>query len=81
MPHRDRGDAVIFEAILSLSKSLNLEVVAEGVEEPKQLAGLKRHGCTLAPGFLLARPMPAHRLEALLEGGRGVRSLVAAVPG
>ncbi len=76
--HRDHGDAAIFEAILTLSKSLDLEVVAEGVEEPEQLEWLRQRGCTLAQGFLLARPMPAHRLEALLDDGQRSQVLVPA---
>lgn len=65
--HRDRGDAAIFDAILTLASSLGLDVVAEGVEEPEQLEWLRRRGCQLAQGYLLARPMPAHRLEELLQ--------------
>jgi diguanylate cyclase (GGDEF)-like protein len=66
--HRDRGDAAILDAVLAMAASLGVEVVAEGIEEPEQLAWLKRRGCTLAQGFLLARPMPAHQLESLLVG-------------
>jgi|GEM_PF-1012861 len=63
--HRDRGDAAIVEAILALAASLGVTVVAEGIEEQAQVDWLCARGCALGQGFLLGKPMPAHRLEAL----------------
>jgi diguanylate cyclase (GGDEF)-like protein/PAS domain S-box-containing protein len=51
-------------AIIALGDSLDLEVVAEGIEMPDQIASLRDLGCELGQGFVFARPM-AH--EALLE--------------
>ena len=49
-------DAAIVRSVVSLGHALGLTVVAEGVEEPGQLAELRALGCDLAQGFLLGRP-------------------------
>jgi EAL domain-containing protein (putative c-di-GMP-specific phosphodiesterase class I) len=63
-------DAAITRAILAMARSLNLKVVAEGVEEPEQLEFLRREGCEYAQGFLFSRPLPAGEITELLEGRR-----------
>lgn len=68
----DIGDAAIVQAILALSASLNLRVVAEGVEHAGQEAFLLKHGCLLAQGYYYARPMPAHELVRLLAAQASV---------
>jgi EAL domain-containing protein (putative c-di-GMP-specific phosphodiesterase class I) len=55
----DEDDAAITRAIISMSHSLGLQVVAEGVETAAQLAFLADYGCDQHQGFLLAHPMPA----------------------
>jgi diguanylate cyclase len=52
------GASAIVQAVISLGRGLNLEVVAEGVETHQQLAALTRQGCTHAQGYLFGRPMP-----------------------
>ena len=47
-------------AVVSLGETLNLEVVAEGIELPEQWNTLRDLGCDLGQGFLFARPMDAH---------------------
>jgi diguanylate cyclase (GGDEF)-like protein/PAS domain S-box-containing protein len=54
----DPGNAAIVRAILAMSRSLGLEVVAEGVETEAQRAYLGEHGCQVFQGYLYGRPMP-----------------------
>ena len=60
----DPDDAAITRAIIQLGNSLDLTVVAEGVEKPGQEVFLRQHGCHQAQGFLYARALPADELEA-----------------
>jgi len=61
---RSASDAAIANAILSLAKTLNIVVTAEGIERPSQLEWLRARGCEEVQGFLLARPLAAAELEA-----------------
>ncbi len=64
-----RARAVV-AAIIRLANEVDLEVVAEGVENALQLAVLEAQGCGLVQGYLLAHPMPADRIgEYLAEAG------------
>ena len=56
----------ITRAIVSLAHSLNLRVVAEGVEKPSQLAVLNALGCEEFQGYLFARPLPVGDVAAFL---------------
>ncbi len=62
---RDQDDDAIVDAIISLARSLKLEVIAEGIETEQQLAFLCRRQCSAGQGYLLGRPMPAAQFEAL----------------
>ena len=53
----DANDEAIAVAIIQLGKSLNLSVVAEGVESAAQADFLLRHGCSQAQGYLYSRPV------------------------
>ena len=64
-------DAAITRAIIAMAHSLELEVVAEGVEEQAQLEFLKAHGCDEIQGYLIARPLTVDAFVALLEEQRG----------
>jgi len=63
------GDAVVAAAI-GLGRTLGLNVIAEGVETPSQLAKLVQLGCNLAQGYLFARPEPGGRAGELLGQDR-----------
>ncbi|MCD5982477.1 EAL domain-containing response regulator [Pseudomonas sp. CDFA 610] len=60
-------DAAIARAIIELAHSLDLKVIAEGVETPEQLAFLTENHCDQVQGFLLSRPLPLAELEAYLR--------------
>ncbi len=66
---RDSNDAAICAAIIAMGRQLGLKIVAEGVETREQLEFLTTHGCTLAQGFFIARPVEAPGMEALLRIG------------
>ncbi|KPN89892.1 EAL domain-containing response regulator [Pseudomonas nunensis] len=61
-------DAAIARTIIELAHSLNLQVVAEGVETPEQLAFLTANGCDQVQGYLFSRPLPVTELESFLQG-------------
>jgi diguanylate cyclase len=61
------GSTTLVRGIISLAHSLQLEVVAEGVETQEQLTMLGAMGCDINQGFLLYKPMPAEQVEALLN--------------
>jgi EAL domain-containing protein (putative c-di-GMP-specific phosphodiesterase class I) len=64
----DRDDMAIISAISAMASKLNLEVVAEGVEERKQLAFLKESGCHLVQGYYFSPPVPRSQVLAACEG-------------
>jgi diguanylate cyclase (GGDEF)-like protein/PAS domain S-box-containing protein len=66
LPH-DSDDTAITLAIIAMAKSLDLKVVAEGVENQQQLAFLKAHGCHEVQGYALARPLSVADMDALLR--------------
>ena len=56
----------IFDASVTMSTQLGLKVVAEGVEDRKDWDFLRAHGCDLAQGYFIAKPMPAAEIPAWL---------------
>ena len=67
-------DAAICTAIVAMAHSLNLSVVAEGVETPEQRDFLTRTGFDAAQGYLFGRPVPAEQLTMLLSIDRPPRA-------
>jgi diguanylate cyclase (GGDEF)-like protein len=62
-----KNNKAIIEAIISMGHTLNLVVVAEGVETKKQLAFLDSIGCDEGQGFLFSRPVAADKLVSRVE--------------
>ena len=61
----DGDDATIVSAIVALAKTLDLKIVAEGVETEAQQAFLTKLGCNTLQGFLLGKPVSAHEAAQL----------------
>ena len=61
----------IVRAILALAQALELEVTAEGIEQPAQLACLKALGADYGQGYLFAHPIPAEALTRFLSKSSG----------
>lgn len=55
----DKNDRVIVETIISMAQHLDMEVIAEGVEEKEQLDYLREHGCHQYQGYYFGKPVPA----------------------
>ena len=72
--------ASIAQAIITLAHSMNLDVLAEGVETIDQLQYLQAHGCDTMQGYLFSQPMTALQLPSFLAGEvmiRGQSSVVS----
>jgi EAL domain-containing protein (putative c-di-GMP-specific phosphodiesterase class I) len=65
--HDSPESAAIVRSLIDLGKTLDLELIAEGVELEVQLDELERQRCNMAQGYLFARPMSPEDLEAMLE--------------
>ena len=71
----------LLRGIVQLGRLIGLDLVAEGIERPEQIGPIIEAGCQQGQGFLLARPMDADALTALLGGGsviQAVRRIVLA---
>jgi EAL domain-containing protein (putative c-di-GMP-specific phosphodiesterase class I) len=60
-------DEIIVSTIIAMAKSLNMEVIAEGVETQAQRDFLYEHGCHMYQGYLFSKPVPLDEFEALLS--------------
>ena len=63
-------DENLTPAIVSIGKALNLEIVAEGVENRGQLESLRKLDCDVAQGYLFSRPITADQIDVLLNAAR-----------
>ncbi len=65
--------SLLTRTVVQVGRDLGLRVIAEGIEQPRQLSALLEMGCGYGQGFLVARPMAASGVEALIRtpGGHG----------
>ncbi|MCZ6853457.1 MAG: EAL domain-containing protein, partial [Gammaproteobacteria bacterium] len=63
----EQGGASIVNAIVAMARGLNLDLIAEGVENRTQLRYLHAQGCSQGQGFLFSRAVPAAELKSLLQ--------------
>jgi EAL domain-containing protein (putative c-di-GMP-specific phosphodiesterase class I) len=63
----NKSDAVIAQTIVTMGRSLGLNVIAEGVETEAQHAFLESHGCHAYQGFLFSRPVPVDEFEQFVQ--------------
>ncbi len=75
---QDSSDRALVEAIVAMTRSLGLEVVAEGVENEAQLALLRGMGTRYGQGYHFSRPVPAGNFSAVAER---LETLLQATPG
>lgn len=66
--HGRPESATIVNAIIGLGRSLNMPTTAEGIESAADAELLTRLGCNVGQGFLYSRPVPAHEVQALMDG-------------
>ncbi|MBV8149433.1 MAG: EAL domain-containing protein [Candidatus Eremiobacteraeota bacterium] len=67
---RSTGDETIVNTVIGMAHSLDLEVIAEGVETREQLAFLVQRGCDAVQGYVIAPAMPALELETFMASRR-----------
>lgn len=77
--HRDERATVIVKAVLGLGRSLDIPVVAEGVETTEQWDFLRGEDCAEVQGYAIGRPAPADTLAAWTDGAGPVQIIAAAV--
>jgi diguanylate cyclase (GGDEF)-like protein/PAS domain S-box-containing protein len=63
------SNGAIVSAVISMGKNLHKRVIAEGVEDERQLAFLKLHKCNEGQGYLFSRPVNAAQMQAMLNTG------------
>lgn len=63
----DHASEVVVRAILDIARQLDMRVVAEGIETPRQVEILRQLGCVTGQGFLFARPVPAGDATRLMR--------------
>jgi diguanylate cyclase (GGDEF)-like protein/PAS domain S-box-containing protein len=74
----DAQDRAIVENVISLSRTFDCQVVAEGIEAPAQARLLLELGCDIGQGMGIAAPMPAEAVPGWVRGWRGLFALVPA---
>jgi diguanylate cyclase (GGDEF)-like protein/PAS domain S-box-containing protein len=60
-------DACIVEAVIALGHNMNMQIIAEGVENEHQARFLKEHHCDYGQGYFYSKPLPAQKMELLIK--------------
>ncbi|MGH9177354.1 MAG: EAL domain-containing protein [Acidimicrobiales bacterium] len=68
----EEEDSRLARAIIGLGRMLHLQITAEGIERPEQLARLRELGCDLGQGYHFARPLAGPEMEALLAAADAI---------
>ena len=66
---KDVTDKAIVASAVALARSLDMSVVAEGVEDAEQVELLRQYGCDEIQGFFFSRPLPAQEFIELVARG------------
>ena len=64
--HEDPDDAAIVRAVISLGKSLGIQIIAEGIETPAQAAYLRKYGCDYGQGYLFGAAVPGDAIGLVM---------------
>jgi len=59
----NENDKIIVRSTIELAHNMGLTVVAEGIEDENTLLWLQEHGCELAQGYYISRPLPEAELD------------------
>jgi predicted signal transduction protein with EAL and GGDEF domain len=73
---RNSEASALAAAVVDIGRTLNLDTVAEGIEDEAQLAGLRTMRCKLGQGYHFSRPLSASALEELLRAAKPRRPTV-----
>ncbi|HYD96853.1 MAG TPA: EAL domain-containing protein [Noviherbaspirillum sp.] len=77
---RSANGRVVCDTIIGLGRNLHLQVVAEGIETPEQLAYLRQQGCYAGQGYHFCRPLPEDEFSRWLGGWRANLDIVVQPP-
>jgi EAL domain-containing protein (putative c-di-GMP-specific phosphodiesterase class I) len=73
----DADDAVIVTAIIAMATSLNLKIIAEGVETEEQMNILQQQGANIHQGYFFSKPLDAKEMEKILKASKGTLKIAS----
>ena len=74
--HQQHKDKAFVETIISLAHSLELSVIAEGIETKEQLLYLKELHCDVVQGDFYSKPLTVTQLSAMIENSKSTKILI-----